>query len=416
MRETKTKLYSKFIISILRLVGHINGLQSQNIIDTVYYSDTAFSDNLNEVNYGPVSLCKNDHHHVKWFSFTALSSKLNISLIVGDSSNALSHSYLSLFDNNLVEVDCRKYRLGHYNLGISRDDINVGEVYYIGVDNANRSAYAGYFNLTIDSLLSHDFPSAALLLDHSYSSTDALHTTMNGSPDGNKPSCWTTGPNYNKWFQFKATSNYLHLSLETNNEKGDIEKPYLALFDQQFNELSCERFHGSEYNIDLEYQSLIKDSIYYISIDNSAQSRYIGSYTLSLSNTFIPGGQVGGALALIDINFEIHEKEDQVCFTSDSTYGYFIEYTADGEDIYPLNIANGDCIEVNILEQGYYRMTNGADYSEWVYYVPKNDQLIQNKLGIYNLQGKQIENASPGISILIYEEGGVVKSEKRISF
>ena len=61
-------------------------------------------------------------------------------------------------------------------------------------------------------------------------------------------------------------------------------------------------------------------------------------------------------------------------------------------------------------------MTNGADYSDWVYYNSKNDQLIQNKLGIYNLQGMQIENASPGISILIYEEGGVVKSEKRISF
>ncbi|MBK8290173.1 MAG: hypothetical protein IPK96_03610 [Flammeovirgaceae bacterium] len=51
-------------------------------------------------------------------------------------------------------------------------------------------------------------------------SADAAYTTVNASADKNKGAAWDSGPNYNRWFKFTATTNYMKVQLNTGAPEG----------------------------------------------------------------------------------------------------------------------------------------------------------------------------------------------------
>jgi hypothetical protein len=53
---------------------------------------------------------------------------------------------------------------------------------------------------------------------------------LNATADNNKGSAWDSGPNYNVWFKFTATSNYMKVQLNTGASEGTLQYPYLALW------------------------------------------------------------------------------------------------------------------------------------------------------------------------------------------
>jgi hypothetical protein len=250
---------------------------------------------------------------------------------------------------------------------------------------------------------------------HSYSSENAQFSTMNGSGDGIKPTCWTTGPNYNKWYSFKSESSYLKMELKTDSIFGDIEKPMLALFDNTFNEIACTRFVGSQYDLELEYSSLIKDSVYYISVDNSSQFRYVGSYTLNLFSE--PNfSEAGGALPIVDYGFEIQVTNGLICFVADSI-NVDIEFTTNGLDIEFLDLEINDCYNNLELIDGYYRVRMANKYSDWVYFE-KTPPLNKEDYVLIDILGRPIHSPQDNsvLTIKLYNEGGLLKSSKRITF
>ncbi|MBL7860206.1 MAG: hypothetical protein JNJ65_03535, partial [Cyclobacteriaceae bacterium] len=61
-------------------------------------------------------------------------------------------------------------------------------------------------------------------------SADAAFTTVNATADGLKGSLWDSGPNYNVWFKFTATTTYMKVQLKTGAPEGTLQYPYLALW------------------------------------------------------------------------------------------------------------------------------------------------------------------------------------------
>ena len=399
MNKAKFKTgFNYFLIFTVGLSYNFKGYA----IDTLNYQDTIFRNNTGAIAVAPFSCCSRSNNFTQWFEFVAHSRKITIELLVGDTTAAISHTYLALWDQHYIEWDCRKYRQGKYYLSISRDDLVIGDTYLISVDNANRASYCGFYALYLDSVTNNDFKETPMSLIHSYSSSMAFHTTMNGSADGPKGSCWTSGPNYSKWYDFVALNTYLRVELKTDSIYGDIEKPYLALFDSNFNELECARFSGSSYDIALEYFDLIPGQRYRIVVDNSSQYRYVGSFTLNLFDVPNLNSNFGGALPLLDVNFHIIEDNNQVCFAADSL-AWQLQYTMDGEAFEYLNYYSLDCVAQSDLETGYYRLVSGPLHSRWIFYVKidKNEKFL-----IYNINGKPINEPCEGINIYVYEYNG----------
>jgi len=142
-----------------------------------------------------------------WFKFIATTNEVNILLDIDGASGTMGRPLLALYENITSDLASAIYRGSSSDIGLSNDALNIGQTYYISVDNAaGQSSYQGSFTLKVADQVTHDYKSAAIPLtfdaNEEYHSLPAEFTTQIGTPDEIKGDTWPDGPNQNVWFKF----------------------------------------------------------------------------------------------------------------------------------------------------------------------------------------------------------------------
>ena len=135
-------------------------------------------------------------------------------------------------------------------------------------------------------MVDYDYKIAAIELTDvsNWCSTEAAYTTMNASPDEIAGSCWNTGPNYNRWFKFEATTNEILVRMLTGGTEGTLRFGYIALWDDLNNQLACSRYTYDYQDLSVSSQILTPGHTYYISVDNYNNTAYRGTFSLCLND------------------------------------------------------------------------------------------------------------------------------------
>jgi hypothetical protein len=142
-----------------------------------------------------------------------------------------------------------------------------------------------------------------LLTDiHNWCSANAEYSTINATADLNKGSCWENGPNYNRWFKFVATTNFITLDLKVGGVEGSMQHPNIALWEADaITEIACMRRINASTDVQLAATNLVIGNTYFVSVDNYVGLGYRGTFTLC-ANDEASYDFYEGALELTDLN------------------------------------------------------------------------------------------------------------------
>ncbi len=238
----------------------------------------------------------------RWFQFQPSTNTIEIELKTGGSEGTLQYPYLALWDSAGNQVACASYSDASSDIKIMSTNLDPDKQYYISVDNRNDTSYKGTFTLCATDDLDYDYKVAAKELTdlNNWCSSDSAYTTVGASPDESKGSCWSNGPNNNRWFKFKAKTSYIDVNVKTGIGEGSLQYPMVALWDASGQELACKDESGALSDIGLNYGNLVVGNWYYISVDNVQGQNNQGSFKLCINEK--PNNDFkGGAYLLSDL-------------------------------------------------------------------------------------------------------------------
>ena len=299
--------------------------------------------------------CMHSTHNVVanvWFKHKVGSSgAFNLDLKIEGITGNLRVPYLTMWtdddttDNelNLVEIMCRKYK-GSENIGIGKAGLNVGQYYYVSIDNASTAVYEGNFQVCVSDQVGFDFVDGAVdvtdLINNNSgtwcSADDSItYTNIDGSPDEAKPSCmhWSHSVVANVWFKYKVgSSQEFNLNLKIEGITGNLRVPYLTMWtdddttDNEINliEVMCRSYKGSE-NIGIGKAGLNVGQYYYVSIDNASTAVYEGNFQVCVSDQ-VSFDFADGAVDVTDL---INNNSGTWCSADDSITYTNIDGSAD---------------------------------------------------------------------------------------
>ncbi|HIA11156.1 MAG TPA: hypothetical protein EYN69_03675 [Flavobacteriales bacterium] len=115
-------------------------------------------------------------------------------------------------------------------------------------------------------------------------SKDAQFTNVGSSEDNEKASCLENGPNYNVWFKFRASTENIQIVVKAGGSKGTMKFSYLGLFEDGGRALACDEYKDEQGDIGIVYNNLNLGNWYYISVDHPYNPKYIGSFTLCVTD------------------------------------------------------------------------------------------------------------------------------------
>ncbi|MEA3496744.1 MAG: hypothetical protein U9R42_11995, partial [Bacteroidota bacterium] len=115
-------------------------------------------------------------------------------------------------------------------------------------------------------------------------SADTAYTTVSATADQSRGSCWNTGPNYNVWFMFQATTTNIEVTVRIGGSEGTMDYPYIALWDTSLTQMECKRYIDASSDIGVTSTSLTIGQWYYISIDNYSSTSYCGTFKLCVTD------------------------------------------------------------------------------------------------------------------------------------
>ncbi len=241
------------------------------------------------------SSCMRRPQYNKWFKFKAIGNRVTVSASP-EGDNPIQAAVIALWDNRRREVDC--HSAGPNGTARLKDIlVTPGEWYYVSVDNRGRRTNTGRFDLCINSYYDYDYAEGAKIIDNAqvWCSELEAYTTVEATPDKEAGSCWDNGPNNNRWFKFVAVSEYAEITLKTNNETGTISRAYIALWDDDYTEISCSKQNNpTQDEITITANNLTPGEWYYISVDNYSRfslpffppSRFAGTFSLCVQSDF----------------------------------------------------------------------------------------------------------------------------------
>lgn len=218
----------------------------------------------------------------KWFKFLATSNNIEIKVKVSNGAGTMKFPYIYLYDGQLNTISCQAPLDDTTNIVVKSNKLTVGSWYYIGVYNHNHSKYIGTFTLCVNNQISNDFKEGATELFEleNWCSEPMEYSTALATPDGNKPSCLSNGPNFNRWFTFIAESSQGKFEIKYGDKFGSCQFPYLTLWDENFKELACDKYTNEHQEISIDYNSLVPNKRYYLSVDHQFNEDYLGTFTL----------------------------------------------------------------------------------------------------------------------------------------
>ena len=255
-----------------------------------------------------------------WFKFQATTPNMKITIDRGGAKGTIQRVNVALWQSDgTTEIACKRY-ISNTDVVVLEDvgDLTPGQWYYISVDN-NYYAYRGSFTLCLDdNAVSYDFYEGALDVSSLINScsADAAYTTYGMTGDKNPGSCWDTGPDYNVWFKFQATTSNMKITIDRGGSKGTIQRVNVALWQSDgTTEIACKRYINNTDVVELEaVGDLTPGQWYYISVDNNYYA-YRGSFTLCLEDNAISYDFYEGAL---DVSSLINGCSADAAYT---TYG-----------------------------------------------------------------------------------------------
>ncbi len=156
----------------------------------------------------------------------------------------------------------------------------------------------------MDDTVDYDFHQAAHIVPNivDYCSAEAEFSTVFASADHSQPTCWPNGPNYNRWFLFQATaSGEVTVTVKTGGTEGTLRYPMIALWDTTLVELSCRQWVSQYGDLEIAYAGLTPGDWYYVSVDNSNNLAYRGSFSLCIDDE-ISYDFFAGAIELSDLD------------------------------------------------------------------------------------------------------------------
>ena len=232
------------------------------------------------------SIAGGDSLHNVWFTFTApQNGAVSITVDRGGVKGTQTRSQAAIWESDgTTELNSIRYDLNGDDIVIAADNLTPGGTYYLSVD-AQRTSSTGSFTLGVDSILDYDFISAAVNIDaiKGGSSADAAYTTVGGSPDGLKASCWAgNGPFATRWFEFTAADNGVAvITVDIGGTKGDQTRSLVALWENDgVTELGCARYDANGDDVEVSSVSLTPGTTYLLSVDVQSLGRR-GSFSLN---------------------------------------------------------------------------------------------------------------------------------------
>jgi len=224
----------------------------------------------------------------RWFKFTATTAYMKVQLKTGGSEGTMQYPYVAMWATNGTTELASVNRNGQYtDLEIDYYGLTPGVVYYISVDNLTGTGYRGTFKLCLSDVVDYNFYEGATDISSLINScsADAAYTTVDATADKSKGSTWDSGPNYNRWFKFTATTTYMKVQLKTGGSEGTLQYPYLAMWATNgTTEITSVNRNGQYTDLEVDYYGLTPGVVYYISVDNVTGTGYRGTFKLCLSD------------------------------------------------------------------------------------------------------------------------------------
>lgn len=224
----------------------------------------------------------------KWFKFKATSSSMEAILHFNGVDETIQFPYISLYDHKFGEIACKKSEDHFDKVILSSLELKKGKWYYLLVSNHNHSKYVGSFTLCLRNKVSYNQIEGAIKIKdlNRWCTSNVSISTLGATANGPKASCLNKGPNFNRWFVFKADGNYLKVKARPTSYEGSFQFPYLAIFDEQLQEVACGMYNDNFYDEDIfiETEKLIDGKTYYLSVDHKYNHNYTGSFKLCFDN------------------------------------------------------------------------------------------------------------------------------------
>ena len=220
-----------------------------------------------------------------WFKFTATATGfINVQVKVSGAGETLRNPFVAIYDASLTQVACQNYQGGAVDLSLSTLGLIAGNTYYISVDNY--AGYAGSFDLCLSDVPDYDFKVGAknvTALINAACTSGGLYTTQFATPDQSAGTCWSNGPNNNRWFKFTATATgFINVQVKVSGAGETLRNPFVAIYDASLTQVACQNYQGGAVDLSLSALGLVAGNTYYISVDNYAG--YAGSFDLCLSD------------------------------------------------------------------------------------------------------------------------------------
>lgn len=277
-----------FVILCVSQTVEINKEKALLLNEFDYWCSEEAAFSTTELEYPqPLGTCyEKSLRYAKWFKLKAETPNLEVILKIGGSEGSLRFPYIHIWDELLNPVICKSYDDEDDDMTLTTKSLTEGKWYYIAINNHNKDEYKGTFTLCLNNQISNDFKEGAIELQETskWCSSEGGFTTKDASADQKKASCLSTGPNFNRWFKFKAKTKQINIEIQTDGAKGTSQFPYIALFDEQMTELSCSRYKDEQTPIIVSSSNLTQGKWYYISVDHQYNIKYLGTFTLCVDD------------------------------------------------------------------------------------------------------------------------------------
>lgn len=230
----------------------------------------------------------------KWFSFIATTATIEVHLESGKEKGSLEFPFIFLFDEEVKPIQVKSNIDSDGTLALLNQELTVGKRYYLGISciNPNKKVnYSGSFSVCVSDQASNDFPEGATLLSNlaKWNSELDAYTTDGATGVGKKPSPMSKGPNFNRWFKFKARAAEIDIKLIFDKkENGGVQFPCLTLWNESLRQLQSELDLNAEGALPLSYTRLVVGQTYYISVDHTYNLKYLGTFGLFIDDGLPP--------------------------------------------------------------------------------------------------------------------------------
>ncbi|WP_185153312.1 hypothetical protein, partial [Fulvivirga lutimaris] len=212
-----------------------------------------------------------------WFKFQASTSFIDIEITNGSINSG--YRVMKLMDGAGQEIGC----MSSSTSKLVKEDLIIGDWYYMVVGSQIGSSYNGTFTLCINDIPSNDYKIGEIDLSNTINEDCATYTNVGatGSQSTSASGCSSMTHN-DTWYKFQAKSEFMDFTLTT----GSLKYAQVVLKDSQDNILMCNSGNSST-GIVFNYisENMVIGEWYYLIVGNSSSAdQYEGTFEICMND------------------------------------------------------------------------------------------------------------------------------------